>query len=161
MGSAYRIRSFAILSVAGLLAAVLLGAVPAAAQTPPASGTTTSSGTAGAPGIGVVSPRPTQPSKPAPDFGFEPALPPEQGVPSEDAHGERTRTIYQPAFVKGAVTTKRTSRTSGIRVGLSGWTAPRIPFDDRESSGFPALGLTVEWGTPMEPPAEPTPPSTR
>ena len=59
------------------------------------------------------------------------------------------------------MTTTRTSRTSGIRMGLSGWTAPRIPFDDRESSGFPALGLTIEWGTPMEPPAEPAPPGKR
>jgi hypothetical protein len=147
-----------------LLAVVLFGVTPVAAQTPPASETTTSSGTPGSPKIGVVAPQPPQPPqppKPAPDFGFEPALPPGQGVPSEDAHGERTRTIYQPAFVKGAVTTKRTSRTSGIRMGLSGWTAPRIPFDDPQSNGFPAFGLTVEWGTPMEPPAEPSPPGKR
>jgi hypothetical protein len=164
MGSAPRIRSFPVLSVAGLLAAVLVGLSPVTAQTPPPPGTGTSSGTAGSPGIGVVAPQPTQPTQPskrAPDFGFEPALPPEQGAPSEDAHGERTRTIYQPAFVKGAVKTTRTSRTSGIRVGLSGWTAPRIPFDDRDSSGFPAFGLTIEWGTPMEPPAEPTLPGKR
>ena len=38
MGSAYGIRSFLILSVAGLLAAVLVGVAPAAAQTSPASG---------------------------------------------------------------------------------------------------------------------------
>jgi len=42
-------------------------------------------------------------------------------------------------------------------MGVSGWTAPRIPFDDPQSNGFPALGFTVEWGTPMEPPAEPPP----
>ena len=160
MGSASRIRSFPVLSVAGLLAAVLVGVTPAGAQTPPASGTTTSRGTAGSLGIGVVAPQPLT-AKPAPEFGFEPALPPEQGAPSEDAHGERTRTIYQPAFVKGAVTTTRTSRTSGVRMGLSGWTAPRIPFDDRQSNGFPAFGFTIEWGTPMEPPAEPTPPAKR
>ena len=71
------------------------------------------------------------------------------------------RTIYQPAFIKGAVKTTPTSRTSGIRVGLSGWTAPRIPFDDKDSSGFPALGITIEWGTPMEPPAEPALPPKR
>jgi len=160
MSSARRTRLF-VLSVAGLLAAVLVGVSPAAAQTPPPAGTSTSSGAAGPSGIGVVAPQPTQPSKPAPDFGFEPALPREQGAPSEDAHGERTRTIYQPAFVKGAVKTTRTSRTSGIRMGLSGWTAPRIPFDDRESSGFAAFGFTIEWGTPMEPSAEPTLPDKR
>ena len=48
-----------------------------------------------------------------------------------------------------------------MRMGLSGWTAPRIPFDDRESSGFPAFGFTIEWGTPMEPPAEPATPGQR
>jgi hypothetical protein len=157
MGSACRIRSFPVLSVAGLLAAVLVGVTPAWAQTPPASGTTASPGAAGSLGVTVT----PQPSKPAPEFGFEDALPPEQGSPREGDYGERTRTIYQPAFVKGAVTTKRTSRTSGMRVGLSGWTAPRIPFDDPQSNGFPALGLTVEWGTPMEPPAEPPLPGKR
>ena len=164
MGSARKIQPFLVLSVAGLLAVVLVGASPTGAQTPPPSGAATPSGNPAPPGIGVVAPhpaQPAQPSKPAPDFGFEPSLPPEQGVPSEDAHGERTRTIYQPAFVKGAVKTTRTSRTSGVRVGLSGWTAPRIPYDDRESSGFPAIGLTIEWGTPMEPPAEPTPTGER
>jgi hypothetical protein len=157
MGSALRIQSFPVLSVAGLLAAVLVGVSPAAAQTPPASGTPASPGAAGSLGV-VVTP---QPSQPAPEFGFERALPPEQGSPREEDYGERTRTIYQPAFVKGAVKTTRTSRTSGIRMGLSGWTAPRIPFDDRDSSGFPAFGLTIEWGTPMEPPAEPTLPGQR
>jgi hypothetical protein len=49
-----------------------------------------------------------------------------------------------------------------VRWGLSGWTAPRIPFDSNiESSGGAALGLTFEWGTPMEPPADPTPPAKR
>ena len=161
MGSVPRIRSFPPPSVVGLLTTLVVGVSLAAAQTPPASGTTTSGGTDGPPSIGVVAPQPTQPSKPAPDFGFEPALPPEQGAPSEDAHGERTRTIYQPAFVRGVVTTKRTSRTSGIRMGLSGWTAPRIPSDDPQSNGFPAFGFTIEWGTPMEPPAEPTLPAKR
>jgi hypothetical protein len=71
------------------------------------------------------------------------------------------RSVYQPAFVKGAVKTTRTSRTSGIRVGLSGWTGDRIPSDFRESSGFPALGLTIQWGAPMDEPAEPVPPAQR
>ena len=154
MGSARRSEPFPVRSVVGLLVAMLIWASPVVAQTPPASGTTTSSGAAGSTGIGVVAPQPTQP---VPEFGFEPALPPQQGSPREEDYGERTRTIYQPAFVKGAVKTTRTSRTSGIRFGLSGWTAPRIPFDDRNSSGFPAFGLTIEWGTPLEPPAETAP----
>jgi hypothetical protein len=109
--------------------------------------------------VGVVAPPPTQLP---PDFGFEPAIPPEQGgAREEEFYPERTRSIHQPAFVKGAVKTMRTSRTSGVRVGLSGWTAPRVPFDDRESSGGPAFGLTIEWGTPMEAPAEPALPAQR
>jgi hypothetical protein len=161
MGSARRNRPSAALSIAGFLAVVLLGGGPAWAQaqapqgsSPPAAGTP-------APGMGVtVTPRPSQPP-PSRDWGFEPALPPEQGSPREEDHGERTRTIFQPAFVKGAVKTTRTSRTSGVRYGLSGWTGSRIPFDDRESSGFPAFGFTIEWGTPMEPPAEPPKPGQR
>lgn len=152
------IQAFPVLSVVTTLAAVLVGASSVRAQTQPASGTSTPSGVAGPPGVGVVAPQPTQP---APEFGFEPALPPEQGSPRGEDYGERTRSVYQPAFVKGAVKTTRTSRTSGVRVGLSGWTGDRIPFDFRESSGFPALGLTIEWGAPMEPPDEPAPPAQR
>ena len=155
MGPALRIRTLPILSVATSLAAVLVGTSLALAQTPPASRATTSPGGAGPPGLGVVAPQPTQP---APEFGFEPAIPPEQGGAREqEFYPERTRSIHQPAFVKGANRTIRTSRTSGVRVGLSGWTAPRVPFDMRESSGGVAFGLTIEWGTPLEPPAESAP----
>jgi hypothetical protein len=96
--------------------------------------------------------------QPAPEFGFEPAIPPGQGrAREEEFYPERTRSIHQPAFLKGASTTLRTSRTSGVRVGLSGWTAPRVPFDMRESSGGVAFGLTIEWGTPLQPPEETVP----
>ena len=158
MRSVRRIQPLPILSVAMSLAAVLIGSSPVLAQTSPASGTPTSTATDPL-GVGVVAPQPTQPT---PEFGFEPAIPPEQGgAREEEFYPERTRSIYQPAFVKGAVRTMRTSRTSGVRVGLSGWTAPRVPFDDRESSGGVAFGLTIEWGTPMEPPTEPALPGQR
>jgi hypothetical protein len=158
MGSARRIETLAVLSVATALFAVLIGAHPVLAQTPPASGTTTSKGP-GPVGVGVVAPEPT---RPVPEFGFEPAIPPEQGgAREEEFYPERTRSIHQPAFVKGAVNTMRTSRTSGVRTGLSGWTAPRVPFDDRESSGGVAFGFSIEWGTPMEPPPEPALPGQR
>ena len=157
MGSARRIETLAVLTVATALFAVLIGAHPVLAQTPPASGTTTSKGP-GPVGVGVVAP---EPSRPVPEFGFEPAIPPDQKGPREEFYPERTRSIYQPAFVNGAVGTTRTSRTSGVRTGLSGWTAPRVPYDDRESSGGPAFGFTIEWGTPMEPPPEPALPGQR
>jgi hypothetical protein len=139
----------------GVFVVLLTGVGVTEAQTPPASG----SPSATTPGIGVVAPTP---ARSIPDFGFESALPLEQGTSREDDHAERTRTIYQPAFVKGGVKTTRTSRTSGVRVGLSGWTGSRIPSDFRESSGFPAFGLTIQWGTPMaEEPAEPAPAAQR
>jgi hypothetical protein len=161
MGSARRIQPFPALSVAGFFVAVLLVGGPASAQTQtqthPSRGGSAAPAAPAASGSVTVTPQPSQP-QPRPEWGFEDAPSLEQGGPREDAHGERVRSVYQPAFVKGAVKTTRTSRTSGIRVGLGGWTAPRIPYDDKDSSGFPALGITIEWGTPMEPPAEPPKP---
>jgi hypothetical protein len=156
MNAEHRIQMRPTLVAAiGVFVVLLTGVGVTEAQTPPASG----SPSATTPGIHVVAPAPAHP---IPDFGFESALAPEQGTPREDGHLERTRTIYQPAFVKGGVKTTRTSRTSGVRGGLSGWTGSRIPYDFRESSGFPAFGLTIQWGAPMaEEPAEPAPPAQR
>src|SRR6185503_11188432 len=125
-GSARSSQPFPALSVAGCLAVILLAGAPASAQTPPAQGQTPAPAAPAASGSVTVTPQPTHP-QPGPNFGFEDVLAPEQGFPREDAHGERTRTIYRPAFVNGAVRTTRTSRTSGVRYGLSGWTVPRIP----------------------------------
>jgi hypothetical protein len=156
MEPARRIQPFPVLSVAGVLAVVLIGASPVRAQTPPVLGTTVSSGTAGSSGVGVVAPPPTLPG---PEFGFEESIPLEQGgVREESSYPERIRGVYAPAFVKSAVKTVRTSPTSGMRIGLSGWTATRIPFDDRNNSGGPAIGLTIEWGKPLAPPPEPVEP---
>jgi hypothetical protein len=84
-------------------------------------------------------------------------MPPgQEGAREEEFYPERTRSIHQPAFVRGAVATKRTSQSSGVKVGLSGWTAPRVPFDSqRESSGGAAFGLTIQWGVPLPEPGEP------
>jgi len=153
-----RIQPFPALSVVAALAAVLIGVTPVRAQTPPAFGRTVSTGTAGSPGVGVVAPPPAQPT---PEFGFEESIPLEQGgIREQGSYPERTRAVYAPAFVKSAVKTVRTSPTSGLRIGLSGWTATRIPFDDQNASGGPAFGLTIEWGKPLEP-AEPAPPAQR
>jgi hypothetical protein len=161
MRPARRIQRFRVLSVAAGLAVVLFQAGQAPAQTSPDPGASPSSAPTGSVGVGVVAPPPTQPT---PEFGFERGIPPEQGGAREQEFipSERTRSIHQPAFLRGATKTTRTSRTSGVRWGLSGWTAPRVPFDSqRESSGGAALGLTIEWGTPLEPPVEPAPPTQR
>ena len=157
MGRARRTRPFPVLSIITVLAALVIGASPVLGQTP-ASGASPSPGAVGSQ-VGVVAPQPTQP---APEFGFEESVPLERGSIREEAsYPERTRAVYAPAFVKSAVKTVRTSRTSGLRMGLSGWTATRIPFDDQNASGGPAFGLTIEWGKPLEPPAEPTLPAQR
>jgi hypothetical protein len=161
MGSTRRIQPFPILAVGVGLAALLVGAGSVLAQTPPTSGAPTPAPAPGSVGVGVVAPRPPEPPT---EFGFEWGIPPEQhGAREQDFFpGERTRSIHQPAFLRGATTTTRTSRTSGVRWGLSGWTAPRVQYDsNRESSGGAAFGLTIVWGTPMEPPTEPTPPAQR
>jgi hypothetical protein len=145
-----------------VLAAVTLGLgllqpTPAPAQggasSPASPGTATPADAGSAPSVDVVAPAP--PGPPA-EFGFEPTRPPDQ--PREQQfYPERTRSIHDPAFVAGANTTVRTSSTSGARIGLSGWTAPRVPFDFRESSGGLAFGLSIVWGVPLaeerQPPA--------
>jgi len=158
MRSALRLQFFKVLVIAASLAAGLIGRSPAFGQTPPPAGTVTSKGTTGAPGVGVVAPKPVQPG---PEFGFEESLPlQEGGLREEESFPERTRGVYAPAFLRNASGTVRTSKTSGLRIGLSGWTATRIPYDDRNNGGGPAFGLTVEWGKPLPPPAEPAPPET-
>jgi len=160
MKSGRRSQPFRIVPlVAGF--AVFLGAGPVLAQTPPASGAPTAPapGAASGGGVGVTAPRPSEPPT---EFGFEWGIPPEQhGAREQEFYPERVPTVHQPAFLRGATKTTRTSRTSGVRWGLSGWTAPRVPFDDRESSGGAAFGLSIEWGTPLEPPAEAAPPAQR
>ncbi len=47
-----------------------------------------------------------QPTEPTPEFGFERGIPPEQkGAREQEFYPERTRSIHQPAFVKGAART--------------------------------------------------------
>jgi hypothetical protein len=151
MGSTRGTWPFPTRSVVALLAFGLVGATSVGAQTPQAV-TRTSPGT---PGVGVVAP---PPSPPAPEFGFEESLSLEQGgLREESSFPERIRGVYAPAFVKGATQTVRTSKTSGFRWGLSGWTSTRIPYDDRNAGGGPALGLTFEFGVPLPPPPEETP----
>ena len=90
MGSTLRIRIFPVLSIAASLAATLIGASPVTGQTPPSAGSVTSSGTHGAPGPGVVAPRPVLP--PSPEFGFEESLPLiEGGLREEESFPERVR----------------------------------------------------------------------
>ena len=170
MGSLLRmIRVFPVMVAAAPLAAVLVGALPVMGQTPPAGEhvTTTgnqATGTTPKPGGGVVAP---QPAPPSPEFGFEESIPLQQGglreqrsIPEPNLGG-----VYAPAFVRNGSGVVRTSQTSGMRMGLSGWTATRVPYDDRNNQGGPAFGFSLEWGKPLPPPtpepAKPEAPAPR
>ncbi len=123
---------------------LLLAASPAAAQ--PAAG-----------GLELTTP---PPPSPPPEFGLEPTMPLEQrGSREQEFYPGPVKSRHEPAFVKPFVASVPVSRSSAVRVGLSGWTAPAIPFDFRESSGGLAFGLTILWGVPTgetkAPPAEP------
>src|SRR5262245_39064840 len=106
MGAASGIRAFLVVSAVVTVAAILAGVSPVPAQTPPAEGSAPSQAPRPSVGVGVVAPTPP-PS--APEFGFETGMPPDQGgAREEEFYSEPTRSIHQPAFVRGAVTTKRT-----------------------------------------------------
>jgi hypothetical protein len=142
------------LAVALGLSLLAVSSGHAQAPAPAGSGGAAPERGATAPGVEVVAPTP---ARPAPEFGFERGSPPPDRPREGDFYPERTRSTHDPAFVSGAATTVRTSRASGVRFGLSGWTAPRVPFDFRESGGGPAIGLSFVWGVPLPPEAEPAP----
>jgi len=114
--------------------------------------------TSSSPNVNLTAPPPAAVPG-APDFGFEPTLPPgQEGAREQEFYPtDPVTTIHAPAYLKGATTMVRTGARSGMRIGLSGWTAPRVPFDDRESSGGAALGLSIDWGRPMPEAPAPAP----
>jgi hypothetical protein len=84
-----------------------------------------------------------------PEFGLEPTMPPDQqGSRDQEFYPGPVRSRHEPAFVKPFVATAPVSRSSAIRLGLSGWTAPALPFDSQPASGGVAFGLTIMWGVP-------------
>lgn len=97
-------------------------------------------------GVSVTVPGPTPPP---PELRFEPTAPLEQqGTREQDFYPGPVRSRHDPAFLAPFVRTVPVPRASAVRVGLSGWTAPAIPFDIMEASGGVAFGLTVQWGVP-------------
>ncbi len=129
------------ITVAGIAWAVLAGggaeaqqpAAPAASP-PPAE-------------FGTRAPAPAPAARP--ELGLEPTRPPEEvGAREQEFYpGQLIRSKHEPAFVRPFVTSVPTSATSMARVGLSGWTAPAVPYDAPDSGGV-AFGLTIEWGVP-------------
>ncbi len=84
-----------------------------------------------------------------------PGQPPEVTRPREDDfRPDDVRVRYDPAFIAPLTKTVRTGPRSGMRYGLSGWTAPPGHGDGivaRERPGWFALGFTFVWDIPMEP----------
>jgi hypothetical protein len=101
-------------------------------------------------------------TRPPFELGLEPTLPPEtRGTREQEFYpGVPIRSRHDPAFVRPFVKTVPVSRTSSVRVGVSGWTAPALPYDFRESTGGVAFGLTILWGGPAVEPVVPEPEST-
>jgi hypothetical protein len=137
---------FATVVIGGTLLG-MLGPAPAGAQTP-------------TPEVEVAVPAP---ARPEPEFRLEPTAPPEQtGVREQDFHQGLIRSRHDPVFVQPLVGTAPVSRTTAIKFGLSGWTAPAPPGVSEGPAGSgAAFGLTIQWGVPV--PAEPPspPPSQR
>jgi len=102
--------------------------------------------------IEITAPPPERVKPPA---LISPGQPPEITRPREaDFRPDNIRTRHDPAFIMPLTTTVRTGPNTGVRVGLSGWTAP--PARDNfvqvhENSGLFALGVTVIWDVPVEP----------
>jgi hypothetical protein len=145
-------KQLVAIAVAGIAWAALLGGVVEAQQPagPVASPPSAEFGTR------APAPAPA----PRPELGLEPTRPPEEvGAREQEFYpGQLIRSRHEPAFVRPFVTSVPTSATSMARVGLSGWTAPAVPYDAPDSGGV-AFGLTIEWGVPrleVKPPeAEP------
>lgn len=93
-----------------------------------------------APGVATAPPR---------GVGLEPGMPPEQrGTRDQEFYPGQVRSRHEPAFVHGLSATVPVSATRSVRLGLSGWTAPAVPFDIPQAAGGAALGLTVRWDEP-------------
>src|SRR5262249_9227555 len=95
------------------------------------------------------------------ELGLEPTQPPEEtGVREQEFYpGYLIRSRHEPAFIRPFVASFPTSESTAARVGLSGWTAPAIPYDTPSATGGVAFGLTIVWRIPRteHKPREPVP----
>lgn len=98
---------------------------------------------------------------PAFELGLQPAMPMEQtGSREQEFYPGTVRSRHEPAFVTPLVSTVPVSGSSAIRIGLSGWTAPAVPFDIPQATGGVAFGLTIVWGVPVGEAKPPQPESS-
>jgi len=101
----------------------------------------------------IIAPPPPPPEKAPPEFVI-PGQPAELTRPREqDFYPDRIRSRHDPAFIVPFTATVPTGPTSGVRVGLSGWTAPAVPGENvlkREAGGALAFGLSFAWDVEVE-----------
>lgn len=101
--------------------------------------------------IEIVAPPPEKP--PALEF-VTPGQPAELTRPREqDFYSDQIRSRHDPAFIAPFTTTIPTGPRTGVRVGLSGWTAPASRGETvlrREASGALAFGISVAWDVELK-----------
>ena len=103
--------------------------------------------------IEITAPPPER-AKP-PEFVL-PGQSPDVTRPREDdfRSDQDVRVRHDPAFIAPLTTTVVTGPKTGVRVGLSGWTAPPGRGDNSsapEFSGVFAFGLSFAWPVQLEP----------
>ena len=114
-------------------------------------------------GVEVGTPARKEPRE-APELGIEPTQPDGQtGAREQESYPDQVRSVHDPAFVRPFASTRPVSSSRAARFGLSGWTAPALPFDIREASGGAAFGLTILWDVPVsqQKPPQAAPPGQR
>jgi hypothetical protein len=107
--------------------------------------------------VDVTSP---EPSPKAPGIRLERSMPLEQRGTRDNEYypGYNVKSEHNPAFVQPFVKTIPTSQSSGVKVGLSGWTAPAVPYDIPQAGGGAAFGITLMWFVPVPAPSSPPAP---
>jgi len=106
----------------------------------------------------IIAPPPPPPEQGGPEFVI-PGQPTQLTRPSEqDFYPNQIKSRHDPAFIAPFTTTIPTGPRTGVRVGLSGWTAPAVPGENllkREASGSLAFGLSFAWDVDLKKEAQP------
>ena len=106
----------------------------------------------------IIAPPPPPPEQGPAEFVI-PGQPAQLTRPREqDFYPDQIRSRHDPAFIAPFTTTIPTGPTTGVRVGLSGWTAPAVPGENvlkREAGGVLAFGLSFAWDVDLKKEAQP------
>ena len=113
----------------------------------------------------IIAPPPPPPEQGGPELVI-PGQPAQLTRPHEqDFYPDQIKSRHDPAFIAPFTTTVPTGPRTGVRVGLSGWTAPAVPGENvlkHEAGGVLAFGLSFAWDVDLKKeaqPAKPVPPA--